>query len=489
MHLQSLHDEVRISGVENAPCPAWSRTPGVRRWVRTFAVRWTAAPAVTQHDNRAVRWRTSVIQGSDHERALALTFDSAQTADGLLVWLGTDADETSAGDLFAACRMARSENILYLAICHAGAAVAAFARSLALESVVTIERLPGVKRDDIARELMAGVDEFREVRIGRDGLRYQPCFSLESPELTADNRLADRDVVLVTGGTKGIGAECALRLGSRTGAAIVLVGRSSEHEQAVAATLARARAVGIRCSYALVDVTDPEALACAVSGAARRFGPITALVHAAGFNETRAFQDIDDAGLLRMMAPKTIGFRAAVRAAGTQLRHGNVRLDSWSHGPERRDALRPRRAMKIPQLFRLMTILAIASAIAALRLPLMLFAASRGRRRFYAAAGETLAVCIEALGPISVKSGRCSATGSICFRSPFCNRLCGCRIGPARCRLERREAPSRRDWVARCPMSLQPSRTFPSHVAASQSCAGPRPTTRRPSPSRWSAPA
>jgi enediyne polyketide synthase len=292
--------------------------------VRTFAIRWSAAPAPTQHNDRAVCWRVLVIQGSDYDHALTRTFESAETADGLLVWLGSDAEETAAGDLFAACRMARSENIRHLAICHAGAAVAAFARSLALErqfeSVVTIECLPGVKRDDIARELTVGVDEFREVRIDRDGLRYEPCFALVSPELTADGRLADHDVVLVTGGTKGIGAECAVRLGSRTGAAIVLVGRSAEHEPAVAATLARARAADVRCSYAAADVTDPEALACAVTRARRRFGPITALVHAAGFNAPRLFQHIDDAGLLGIMAPKTIGFRAAVRAAGGQLR-------------------------------------------------------------------------------------------------------------------------------------------------------------------------
>lgn len=266
-----------------------------------------------------------VVQGGDHDRTLARRFENAEeAANGLLIWLGADADETSAGGLFAACRMALSKNIQHLAICHAGAAVAAFARSLALErqfeSVVTIERLPGVQPADIARELAAGVDEFREVRIGRDGLRYEPCFAPVSVELTADNRLNDRDVVLVTGGTKGIGAECALRLGSRTGAAIVLVGRSAEHEGAVAATLARARAAGIRCSYAVADVTDPDALAHAVSGAARPFGPVTALVHAAGFNVTRLFHDIDDADLERMMAPKTIGLRAAVGAAGARLR-------------------------------------------------------------------------------------------------------------------------------------------------------------------------
>jgi ubiquinone biosynthesis protein len=62
--------------------------------------------------------------------------------------------------------------------------------------------------------------------------------------------------------------------------------------------------------------------------------------------------------------------------------------------------------MKIRQLFRLIEIVTIASCITVLRLPLMLLAASRGRQEFYAAAGETLALAIEALGPVAVKIGQ-----------------------------------------------------------------------------------
>jgi ubiquinone biosynthesis protein len=62
--------------------------------------------------------------------------------------------------------------------------------------------------------------------------------------------------------------------------------------------------------------------------------------------------------------------------------------------------------MKISSLFRLVTILAIACAILLFRLPPLLFAALRGRGHFYAAAGETLAVCVEALGPVFVKVGQ-----------------------------------------------------------------------------------
>jgi ubiquinone biosynthesis protein len=62
--------------------------------------------------------------------------------------------------------------------------------------------------------------------------------------------------------------------------------------------------------------------------------------------------------------------------------------------------------MRILQFFRLATILVIAFCITVVRLPPMLLAALRGRRQFHAAAGETLVICIEALGPVAVKIGQ-----------------------------------------------------------------------------------
>jgi ubiquinone biosynthesis protein len=62
--------------------------------------------------------------------------------------------------------------------------------------------------------------------------------------------------------------------------------------------------------------------------------------------------------------------------------------------------------MKTSQLFRLVAILTIAFGIAACRLPLILLAALAGPQHFYAAIGNTLAICIEALGPVFVKIGQ-----------------------------------------------------------------------------------
>jgi enediyne polyketide synthase len=313
-----------LGGLDTAVPRPVERTTGVRPWVRTFAVQWSErAPA--NRAKREIRWKASAIQAGEDDNILAGQFHTAGEVDGLLIWLGSNADHRSTRELFAACRAARSAGIANLAICHAGYPVSAFARSLAIEqqfqSVLVIERpTHGDVRDRIRQELNSRVEGFYEIRIDSNGVCFEPHFNVIAPEPERDDPPGADDVVLVTGGAKGIGAECALRLAERTGATIILVGRSVESNPAVAATLDRAKAAGVRCRYANADVTDTQALAAAVTHAARELGPVTMLVHAAGMNEPKLFQDIDDADLARTMAPKTIGFHAAVQAAGPRLR-------------------------------------------------------------------------------------------------------------------------------------------------------------------------
>jgi enediyne polyketide synthase len=306
---------------------AWERVPGVRPWVRTFEVRWTDRQAAPR-GMRSVRWKTAVIAGSAEDREVAAQSagraqGDAASDDGLLIWIGVGADVQSTYELFAACRSVWSDSpIKHLAICHAGTPVAAFARSLALEdrfsSILVVERSGPTQ--SVGTELSRDIEGFYEVRIGPDGLVSEPYFALTQPASRADAVLNTNDVVLVTGGAKGIGAECALRLAARTGAALVFAGRSAPDDPAVATTLKRAAAAGLRCRYVPADVTDKQALTAAVAEAAQELGPITALMHVAGINEPQLFQDIDDAALRRLLAPKTSGLFAAVAAAGSHLR-------------------------------------------------------------------------------------------------------------------------------------------------------------------------
>lgn len=304
--------------------PVPDRTPGVRPWVRTFVRQWIERSRPRRSAN-AVVWKLVPV-GAQASRAFGIEHaDDATPPSGLLIWLGDDADESIARDLLAACRMAwDAPAISRLAICHAGAPVAGLARSIAIEarfaSVTAIERPPGPPDTSLLDGELAQVEAgFAEVRFDHRGRRFEPVLVLHTPDFKRSARLDRRDVVLVTGGSRGIGAECALRLADRTGAALLLAGRSSPQDAAVAATLQRAAALGLRCRYLVADVTDAAQLTAAVA-AATEFGPVTAVLHAAGVNEPMMFENLSEAALLRAMAAKTTGLRAAIAAAGPQLR-------------------------------------------------------------------------------------------------------------------------------------------------------------------------
>jgi enediyne polyketide synthase len=310
------------SGVKSSA----DRIPGVRPWVRTFAVEWQEArepPGV----RNAIRWKVTAIGGERWESHLADALqDEAGSADGLLIALGADVDETSVFELFGACRSAwHDPAIAHLAICHAGAPVAGFARSVSIEgrfeTVFVVEHAANEgdpKR--IVDELHSAPPGFSEIRLGTNQRRFAPVFAPVQPVVGDRTPIGSQDVVMVTGGAKGIGAECAIRIASRAGAGLLLVGRSERDHPEVLATLGRAHASGIRCSYVTADVTSPDQLKQAVCEASRELGPVTALLHAAGVNDPNLFADISDEDLRKTMAPKTLGLRAAVAAAGPSLR-------------------------------------------------------------------------------------------------------------------------------------------------------------------------
>ena len=126
------------------------------------------------------------------------------------------------------------------------------------------------------------------------------------------------DVLLVTGGGKGIAAECALALAARRGCAWPCSGgRGPSRRPDLAANLERMAAAGVEFHYIAADVTDADAVRAAVQAAESALGPITAVVHGAGVNVPRLLGSLDEAAFLRTLAPKVEGLRnmlAAVEA-------------------------------------------------------------------------------------------------------------------------------------------------------------------------------
>jgi enediyne polyketide synthase len=148
-----------------------------------------------------------------------------------------------------------------------------------------------------------------------------PPVALATATASADSweGLGADDVLLVTGGGKGIGAECALAAARTAGARLAILGRSDPRsDPELAANLERMAAAGIRTLYLRADVADETAVRAAIARADAELGPITALLHAAGANAPRALGAVDEEGLRRTLAPKVAGARHLLAALASR---------------------------------------------------------------------------------------------------------------------------------------------------------------------------
>jgi NAD(P)-dependent dehydrogenase (short-subunit alcohol dehydrogenase family) len=125
--------------------------------------------------------------------------------------------------------------------------------------------------------------------------------------------MARSEVMLVTGGSGGIGAETA-RLAAERGYAVALAYfENSARADAVVASLrtSGARAVGVQA-----DVRREADVERLFETAARELGPITALVNAAGLAQGQArLVDMDAARIERVFATNVVGTLLCSREA------------------------------------------------------------------------------------------------------------------------------------------------------------------------------
>jgi acyl transferase domain-containing protein/acyl carrier protein/NADP-dependent 3-hydroxy acid dehydrogenase YdfG len=160
------------------------------------------------------------------------------------------------------------------------------------------------------------------------------------------------DVILVTGGARGVTADVVAALAETYAPALVLTGRTplapadpphlagltaeadlkraitdalgpaagpravgEAYKQVLAqreirATLERVKAAGAKVAYFAVDATDGPAVADLVQQVRARFGPITGLIHAAGVLADKRIEDLSGDQFDRVYATKVDGLRA-----------------------------------------------------------------------------------------------------------------------------------------------------------------------------------
>src|SRR5262249_9226577 len=144
----------------------------------------------------------------------------------------------------------------------AGRGSGALARTLYLENpaltVVVVDVPPGHPKaaEWIAHEA-SSTSRIIEVQYNDAGVRQEPRLKLLWPDEGGDISLHPEDVLLVTGGGKGIAAECALELARQSKCCLALVGRSDpEADPELKKNLHRFAESGISFHYFACDVAD-----------------------------------------------------------------------------------------------------------------------------------------------------------------------------------------------------------------------------------------
>jgi enediyne polyketide synthase len=311
---------------------AQAEVPGVAPWVRPFAVEHVPAPVPAVdvgHGSATARWTVFAPDGHPLAEPLRAGLAAAGVGDGVLLCLPGDADETHLGMFLDAARTALSApSGTRFVLVQQGIGASGVARTLRLEDPsthTTIVELPDVLTtgtDAVAAAVAqvvtetAATEDFSEARYDAAGLRSVPALrTLEPADPARPLPLDARDVLLATGGGKGITAECALAVAIDTGAALGLLGRSAPEDDAeLAANLARMDAAGVRYRYDRADVTSPSQVLEAVDRIQAALGPVTAVLHGAGRNEPGALFSLTEATFRSTVAPKVDGLRAVLAA-------------------------------------------------------------------------------------------------------------------------------------------------------------------------------
>ncbi len=114
------------------------------------------------------------------------------------------------------------------------------------------------------------------------------------------------DVILVTGGAKGITVECALAFAELTGAQMALVG-SSEKTNEIHTNIEKFKSKDLSCKYYQCDVGSLDAVMLLTKAIEEDLGPITGVIHGAGRNVPRRAEQVTAVDAFDEISPKLLG--------------------------------------------------------------------------------------------------------------------------------------------------------------------------------------
>lgn len=158
--------------------------------------------------------------------------------------------------------------------------------------------------------------KYKEVRYDAENIRTESRVSVYFPHAGEwGHVLGPDDVVLATGGGKGITFASTRFIGQQTGAKLVIFGRSIVGQDAeLTANLAQLTADGLAYCYYPVDVCDAGSVFAAVRQAEAAFGKITILLHGAGINKPKSLSLLTSSDFIDTSRVKVKGLKNVINA-------------------------------------------------------------------------------------------------------------------------------------------------------------------------------
>ncbi|WP_410589853.1 type I polyketide synthase [Amycolatopsis sp. lyj-23] len=307
--------------------------PGIGPWVRPFAVEYlpAARPAADLTTGTgSAEWQLFATPRNQLAEPLRAALARSGAGDGVLLCLPADCDSSHVGLFLDAARtLLSAPNGTRFVVVHHGYGASGLAKTLRLEDpsakTTIVDLADPTPTDPAAIEAavaavvaeVAATTDFTEARYDGQGGRTVPrLVGLPAAPAGPSPETLDRtDVLLVTGGGKGITAESALALAKDSGAKLALLGRSDPEQDAeLAENLDRMEAAGVRYRYERADVTNATQVAEAVARMQADLGPVTAVMHGAGRNEPAALFSLTEDTFRKTLAPKIGGLNAVLAA-------------------------------------------------------------------------------------------------------------------------------------------------------------------------------
>ena len=330
--IQDLAAALEELGKNNPQIPQESIPMGVDNWVRAFTVELIEKPLIKSDKkqiNREKAGNWHIIAHADHPllpnlSVLQPTLKHEQEK-GIIICLKPHPDESEIDLLLKGAKLSIKEKKPLILI-QQGGGYASFARTFYLENrqiptcVIDIPFHHPNAVNIILSEITA-TDSYTEVYYDENGKRFLRQLNLLGLEKDTDNpkqkkalkrsnKSKIKELLLVTGGGRGIASECALSLAKENKATLAILGRSQpEDNRELAENLARMKSANIQVHYYSCDVSDAESVQQTIAEIKTNLGEITGILHGAGVNTPKLIQHLEPEDFIATLAPKVKGLQ------------------------------------------------------------------------------------------------------------------------------------------------------------------------------------